>query len=343
MKILLIGDTQPHALEAIYHRLFLERGHEVRWWNNKAVPRWWRRGSWWHLSRPERSIFDAVASIGFYRVALSWKPDVLFVPKGENIHSYAIRRVLEKTKARLVIAYPDHPFKADQTSMNVLRNLKRTSLFYIWGKFLIEPLCAAGCRRVEYLPFGFDPVFYPADGIVTEQDRQRYGCDILFVGTWDEERQRSLLPLAEFDLGIWGPGWVEHCPRDHPLRAKVRGGALYLGEMVKAFRCAKLCFNHLRLHNGSAHNQRTMEITGVGGGVMVVRRTAEQARELFREGEEILCFESDEELVETVREAVTGPQARLGAMAEAAKARVFREHLWSQRADKIVEDLAELL
>src|SRR5438046_9801536 len=95
----------------------------------------------------------------------------------EHMHAHAVRRALEETRARLVIWYPDNPFKADQTSMNILRDLKRCDLFYIWGKFLVDALRAAGCRRVEYLPFGFDPILHPPE-TANGEDRSRYVCDM---------------------------------------------------------------------------------------------------------------------------------------------------------------------
>src|SRR4029077_6410690 len=99
----------------------------------------------WQLSRAERPIYDALMSTRFYYACREYKPDVLFMPKAENIHFYAVKRALEETGARLVIWYPDNPFKADQTSMHLLRDLRRCDIFYIWGKFLIDTIRAAGC------------------------------------------------------------------------------------------------------------------------------------------------------------------------------------------------------
>jgi spore maturation protein CgeB len=259
------------------------------------------------------------------------------MPKAENIHFYAVKRVLEETRARLVVWYPDNPFKADQTSMNILRDLKRCDLFYIWGKFLLEPLRAAGCKRVEYLPFGFDPILHPAIEVAAS-DRLGYNCDVCFVGTWDEERQRALEPLADFALGIWGPYWIDKVPGNSPLRKHIRGNGLYRHEMVKAFKSAKIVFNHLRLHNGSAHNNRTMEITGIGGGTMLVRRTVEQSRELFVEGEHLLCFDDVKEMQTAVQRLLSDTDTN-ACMARRAREKVFSEHLLSFRIDRILHDL----
>jgi spore maturation protein CgeB len=282
--------------------------------------------------------YDAIASVRFYRACRDYKPDVLFMPKAENIHSYAVRRALEETRARLVVWYPDNPFKADQTSINILRNLKRCDLFYIWGKFLMDSLRAAGCRKVEYLPFGFDPALHPSVE-PTAAERLKYACDVCFAGTWDQERERALEPLAEVNLAIWGPFWADQVQADSPLKKFIGDGGLYGAAMVKAFKSAKIVFNHLRLHNGSAHNNRTMEVTGVGGGTMLVRRTVEQSRELFVEGEHLLCFEDVKEMKTAVQRLLSDADMNV-SMARRAQKRVFSEHLLSFRIDQILHDLS---
>jgi spore maturation protein CgeB len=339
MKIFIAGSKNPWSSETGYARILREKGCDVFVWDDKAPFPLFGKRDWWRLSRAERIAYDAIASVLFYKACLNYKPDILFMPKAENIHSYAVRRVLEETKARLVIWYPDNPFKADQSSANILRNLKRSDIFYIWGKFLVDPLRAAGCRRAEYLPFGFDAVQHPPETSATPEEQDSYKSDICFVGTWDPERELALLPLAEFDLGIWGPFWKERVERRSPLYPKIRGGGVFGAEMVKAFKSAKIVFNHLRLHNGSAHNARTMEITGVGGGPMLVRRTVEQSRELFVEPEHLMCFEDAEELRSAAQQFLSDSKARL-LMAQRAQEKVFSEHLLSFRIDQILHDIS---
>lgn len=338
MKFFIVGPTEPHSSESSYARLLREKGCDVLLWEDKAPFPLFGKRDWWRLSRAERFAYDAIASVRFYQACRSYKPDILFMPKAENIHSRAVKRALEETRARLVVWYPDNPFKADQTSINILRDLKRCDIFYIWGKFLMDALHSAGCKRVEYLPFGFDPFLHPAAELTAAKAKE-YACDVCFVGTWDEERQRALEPLADIDLGIWGPYWADRVPTDSPLKKSIRGKALYGNEMVYAFKSAKIVFNHLRLHNGSAHNARTMEITGIGGGPMLVRRTREQAEELFAEGEHLLSFESDGELKRQVKWLLSNANAR-GEMSRKAKEHVFAAHLLSFRIDKILHDLS---
>lgn len=293
------------------------------------------------MGRGSRVAYDAIASAAFLRKATSHRPNVILMPKGENIHSRAVKVALERTGARLITWYPDHPFKADMTSMNILRNIPTYDIFYIWGRFMLETLRAAGARRPDYLPFAFDPLTHPGNVESSADQLRRFDCAVCFVGTWDRERERDLTPLACFDLAIWGPGWQENLPASSPLRPKVRGGALYNEDLVRAYRGSRVVFNHLRLHNGSAHNVRSMEIAGIGGGAQLVRRTTELARELFTEDEHLLCFADEEEMKHQVRQALDNPE-KVQRLSWAAQQRVTDRHLLSHRISVIVEDLRNL-
>jgi spore maturation protein CgeB len=341
MKILVVGCTKPYSNETACIRLFQKLGCDVFQFDNKPE-RWWLGSrSWWRLGRVARSLHDTVASLELVRTARRLRPDVLFLPKAENIHSRAVKMAVAATGARLITWYPDHPFKADMTSMNILRNLPAYDILYIWGRFLLETLHAAGARRAEYLPFAFDPLSHPENVHTNDDQSRRFSCEVCFVGTWDRERERDLAPLACFDLAIWGPGWPENLPASSPLRAKVRGGALYNEDLVRAYRGSSVVFNHLRLHNGSAHNVRSMEIAGIGGGAQLVRRTPELARELFTEDEHLLCFADEDEMKHKVRRALDTPETAR-RLSSAARQRVTERHLLQHRISRIVEHLRNL-
>ena len=341
MRFLIIGEDRPWSAETGLARCLRATGHEARIWNNKR-PRWWLSDrNWWRLGRGTRSLHDTVASLELVRTARRLKPDVLFLPKAENIHSQAVKMAAAATGTRLITWYPDHPFKADMTSMNILRNLPAYDIFYIWGRFLLETLHAAGARRPDYLPFAFDPMTHPDEVDSSADQLRRFDCEVCFVGTWDRERERDLAPLALFDLAIWGPGWQENLPASSPLRPKVRGGALYNEDLVRAYQGSRVVFNHLRLHNGSAHNVRSMEIAGIGGGAQLVRRTPELARELFTEDEHLLCFADEDEMLHKVRQVLNNPRVAQ-RLSSAARQRVTERHLLSHRVSRIVEDLRNL-
>jgi spore maturation protein CgeB len=338
VKILVVGESQPWSSETFCSEIFKEMGCEVSQFDNKKPHSLFGDRSWLSLQGAERLAYDSFVSKQFYEECLRVRPDVIYMPKGENIHSSAIAEALQNTKARLVIWCPDHPFRADHTSMNMLQNLKQCDFFYIWGKFLVDSLRTAGCKNVDYLPFGFYPEYHNPETEIKPDDHDLYDSDVCFVGTWQTEREEALKCLAGFKLAIWGPRWSENLSKNSPLRKCLKGGSRYGTDMVKAFKCAKVVLNLLQPYNGSAHNARTIEATGIGGGVLVVRRTFEQARELFVEGDHLFCYETNQELVSTLADLLVDTRA-FAAVSSRAKQQAHQYHLLRDRLKYIVSRL----
>jgi spore maturation protein CgeB len=342
MRFLIVGENHSWSSEVGYSRSFNCAGYSANIWNNKKPYPIFLYRNWWSLSRFSKVVYNAYATFRFIQIATRTRYDVIFMPKAENIYSEAVKLVKHKTRARFITWYPDHPFKSNMTSMNILRNLPQYDLFYIWGKFLMSSIKAAGAPDVRYLPFCFDPDSHPSDVEPNEADFRKFGCDVCFIGAWDLERERDLEPLANFDLAIWGPGWLENVSSYSPLKKFVRGSGVYNADLVKAYKCSSIVFNQLRLHNGNAHNVRSMEIAGIGGGTQVVRRTPELSRELFQEDEHLICFQDQEELMQKIQFLLNNPLISNRISASARK-KVFSDHLLKYRIENILSDLKKLL
>ncbi len=338
MRVLIIGENNPWSAETGYAKEFTRANCKVKICNNRVPNILTLYKSWWSLNNFSKFIYNLFSTYTFLKICNKNQYDVIFMPKAENIHSKAVKIVKNKTKARFITWYPDHPFKSNMTSMNILRNLPQYDLFYIWGNFLIDSIKAAGAQDVRYLPFCFDPDSHPSGVEPNEEDFKKFGCDVCFIGAWDLERERDLEPLANFDLAIWGPGWLENVSPSSPLKRFVRGGAVYNSDLVKAYKCSSIVFNQLRLHNGSAHNVRSMEIAGIGGGAQVVRRTPELSKELFMEDEHLVCFQGQDELKQKIRFLLKNPNFAKKISASARK-KVFSDHLLKYRIEKILSDL----
>jgi len=338
---MLIGEKDPLSSTDSCTRIFRELGCEALHWDNKQRLLLFGNRSWWRLSRIERLAYDALASHRFVNACRNFRPDLIFTQKGENIHARAIRQALDETGGRLVIWYGDNPFCADVTTMEVLKNLRRCDIFYSYGKFMIDALRSAGCRRVEYLPFAFDPVTHPPDIVLEDAELPRYEADLCFVGTWDPQRERQLAILADMNLAIWGQFWNERTPPSSPLARCVRGGTVWGREMVKCFKGAKLVLNFLRDFNYTSHNFRTMEATGIGGGALLTKRTVEQAEVLFTEKQHLFCYNSLKDVREQIPDLLQNG-GRLWETSQAARKHVHEHHLLKHRIEQILSDVGAL-
>jgi spore maturation protein CgeB len=259
--------------------------------------------------------------------------------KGENLRAETFTMIKRKFSTKLAIWYVDNPFHANVSSYQALRHIQKADIYFIWAKYLIDPLISAGATRVEYLPFAFDPESHP--NVVTPfAELDKWKSDVCFVGTWDPERESNLLPLAgqSFDLAIYGKGWQSFLPIDSPLRRHVRADAIWMEDVVKAFKGARIVLNLLRRHNWKSHNFRTMEAAGIGGGVLATPWSEDQAKILFSEGSEILCYPGSAPTVQWLK-CMLNSKDKLTTIASMGRTRVFSEHLLSQRLNTMLNVL----
>ncbi len=277
----------------------------------------------------------------FVRMVDEIRPDVIFLLKGEWISEQALREVKKRFNPVLLQWYPDGPFNVENrnATRDSIASIPLFDIYYIYAKSLIEPLRNAGAKRVEYLPFCYDPNMLRKPSEVTEEDIRKYATDVVFAGTWEPMREWWLEKVTEFDLSVWGNMW-EHVQEGTALRNRWKGNAVYGEEISKLFAVSRIHLNFLREQNKDSHNVRTLEIPGFGG-FLLTQRSKEQAEELFVEGKEIACFETVDELKEKIRYYTEHEDERL-AIAAAGHERAVREHQAIHRLQRVVEDVRAL-
>lgn len=247
-----------------------------------------------YTNRLLQNLFFMAENRKFIQAVRRHHPDLILVFKGAFVFPSTLRRIKAIRNTVLFNFNPDNPFSANRGASNSLirRSIPFYDCYFIWGKFLVPLLKKAGARRVEYLPFACDPTLHhPVE--MSAEERVFYGSDVSFIGTWDTEREKYLEPLADYDLAIWGGNW-EKLGSGSRLRGKVRQTGNLGADMKKVCTASKISLNLIREQNGSAHNLKTFEITA-SGGFMLTTRTEEQ-QEFFVEGEEIVCFDSPDDL-----------------------------------------------
>jgi spore maturation protein CgeB len=294
------------------------------------------------LSAVTRRVNKRMMNTAFVHAAERFRPDLVLFLKGETVHPSAIRAVKKSVNPVLAQWYPDGPFNVavKNATRESIASIPLFDLYYIYAHSLVQPLRDAGARRVEYLPFCYDPDMLRPPEHVSDEDVRKYATDVVFAGTWEPMRQWWLEELPGFDLSIWGNMW-DRIPRDAPIRAKWKGNAVYGEEISKLFAVSKIHLNFLREQNSDSNNVRTFEIPGFGG-FLLTQRSREQASELFVEGKEIACFETGEELREKIRWYLDHEDERL-AIAQRGHERAVREHQAIHRLQRIVDDTTQLL
>ncbi len=255
-----------------------------------------------------------------------YQPETLFALKAECLHTKTIALIKKWFHIKIIWFYPDSPFVLwnDNSNAQMLKILPFIDTYLIWSQALIPLLYHAGAPHVVYFPFGFDPDIFIKTTLhnnlchdVCEDD---YIAEVLFVGTWSQEREKWLIALTkkmpDLNLHIFGTGWIEKQSMNYPLTGYLYGDAQDARTLPFLFSQAKIILNFLRPQNFDAHNMRSIEVPATGN-FLLTERSYEHTHILFEEGKSIVCFDTLDELIEKIQYYLTHEEERLAIAAHA--------------------------
>ncbi len=169
-----------------------------------------------------------------------------------------------------------------------------------------------GCVA-QFWPLASDPsVFVPED-----EDAKLY--DVAFVGTRYGVREQivSALVAAGIEVAAFGPGW----PR----------GAVPAAEVASIFARSRMILGVGTVaHNRDVYTLKLRDFDATMAGALYLTHRNEDLLRLYDEGEEIECYESEEELVTKVRQYLVESERRI-RVAAAGRRRALRDHTWDIR------------
>ncbi len=209
--------------------------------------------------------------------------------------------------------------------------------FMIQNHQVISQVKKAGGRSVHYLPNAC-PTPIVKNLAVQEDEREYFGSDVCFMGTPCFSRVSQFSQLKGVDLGLWGKGWDEHAPR---FSTAIReGGRLITAlEEAKIYASSKIVLN-LHAHRGSEEhnasdfvNPRTFVAAGCGTFQLVDKRGL--MSEHFQVGDEVIEFDSTDDLKKKIRYFLNHPEERV-AIAAKARRRVLKEHTYEARMNQVL-------
>jgi spore maturation protein CgeB len=194
----------------------------------------------------------------------------------------------------------------------------------------------------EYFPIAFhEPVLdrlreegLPCDPATDERD-----IPAAFVGgihAPDVHRGGTALLerlAAEADVQFWG--YVkDELQADSPIRARHHGEAWGLDMYRVLARTGVAVNRHGDIAEDFANNMRLFEATGVGA--LVLTESARNLPGLFTPGEEVVTYESADDLIEKVRHYSSHVDERR-AIAAAGQRRTLAEHTYARRMRQLDE------
>lgn len=265
-------------------------------------------------------------------------PEILLIFKGTNVAPETIRS-LRSQGVYCYNFFPDRSFFTQgERIMKALRECD--CIFYTKPShetYLIE----LGARAGHFVRHGYDPELHRSRP-VSERQRQKLGHDVLVIGTHHPDKESTIARLLEkapeLDLGIWGNLWDENC-LSPVVRKAIRGPALEGELYVEAIRSAKINLAVMKgpvkgAPLGDETSTRTFEIPACGG-FMIHERSPELDR-LFTEPEEVVGFDSVDELLPKIRHFLEADQER-DAIAKAGFERCVPAYSYDERMSEIID------
>lgn len=312
LKILYVGYLWQGSTSSMRMEALARLGHEVASINTTVQPA--------ELSAITRLGYRAAWRFGWaldvlgtnerlLALAAELSPDVIWVDKGLTVTHRTLRALKTKHGATLIHYNPDDPFGGFGVGgwRTFLDAIPAYDVHFVPRRVNVEEYARYGARRIwQALPaWGYDPdVHRPID--VDAAFAGRFGGDVGFVGSFEQDRAETMLALAASgaQVRIVGP-WPEQFLHERILHSP---GALYGQDYTRALRSCKIALGFLRKKNRDQHTSRSIEIPACG--VFMLAERSPEHLELFEEGKEAEYFSETAELIDKVRYYLREDRAR---------------------------------
>jgi spore maturation protein CgeB len=266
--------------------------------------------------------------------AAAFSPDVILIGKGRWLNPAALEAARKVSGAMLVNWATDDPFNRADSSRELLKSIPLYDLYVCTKKDIMSDVRRAGCANVAYVRFGYKPEVHFPQAPATALERDRFACDVMFVGGCDAHRAPYFEALIganpELRLHLYGGYWDRYTK----LRPYWRGSAAGR-DFRLAIGGAKIAVNLVRRANRDDHVMRTFEIPACGGFMLTERSTAHD--ELFSEDNEAAFFNSPDEFVAKVRSYLGRDEDRVRIAAAGHRKITQGRHTYGDRLAEIIQ------
>ena len=260
---------------------------------------------YWHCFDHGRPRLARVAK-ELVRKNREFRPDMVIFSGISPFPLPVLRQLKADSGAALGVYLTDDPWNPCHRTGRFFDNIGGYDCIFTTKSVLTDDLIEAGAKKVEYLPFAYDPARHysvtPSAG-----DMERYGCDVAYVGGGDRDRIgdfKFLLDDPGIRLRLYGGYW-DKFPETRDLACGMLDAAAYR----LAVACAKVNIVNGRRANRDQHAMRSFEIPAMGG-VCVVEDSGEHRRIFGEDGECVLYYSTPEELAAQVRRLLADDRLR---------------------------------
>jgi len=271
-----------------------------------------------------------------------FKPDVFLVYKGAFVRPETLH-FARQHNCRLALFYPDVSMTAHGPNIPLCLPLYET--IFTTKTFGIKDLESKfGVKNAYFIQHGFDPEIHRKLAISVE-DKQKFGCDVSFIGTWSPKKEKWLAFLKEhyqeIDLKIWGEQWYK--AESAIIKTCIQHTAV-LGDLYAvAIQCSTINLGILSEQvsgssSGDLITSRTFHIPGTSGFMLHERN--DESVQYFTENVEAGFFGGPDELVTQVKYFLAHPVERV-KIQEAGYIRAQLQYSLDERAKIVLKILGQ--
>lgn len=256
------------------------------------------------------------------RLAAGDEPDVVWIDYVLTVRPAVYEKISKmRPRTRLVWYAEDDMFQRHNGSRWLDRSICAFDLWVTTKSFNARPqeMPARGARNVLFVHNTYDRDLHRPVAL-TDREKELFGADVSFVGTYESDRAASLLALARSGIRtrVWGNDW-SRMKETHPDLV-LEHRPVYGEDLVRVYCASAINLGFLRKLNRDLQTCRTIEIPACGGFMLHERNSEVQS--ILTENAEAAFFSDDAELVRQCRKWLDRPQERM-SVAEAGRRRII--------------------
>lgn len=348
MNILLIGNKKKSSMTKTFSQILENEGHNTRiislpqiiyenWKISKKIKNSeiFRKIIFVLMRRkivPFCNILDEIARRKVSKKRENFIPSLVIVFKGLIFSPENLKKIKKNKQKPLVFGVnADDPFNDFNASPYLRECLPFFDAYFVYSDTIVKNMTKIN-KNTHHLPFAsYSSLHYPVK--INKKEKNFYGSDIAFIGSWTPEREGKLLPLVKnnYDLAIWGNRWDN--AKDKDTKERWKGKPVIGEEFSKVCNSSKIMLNFIRKQNKGSHNMRTFEVPACRG-FLLSERTKEQQK-FFPEDKEMAFFEGEKEMLEKVNYYLKNSRKRKNIAKRAYEK--SRKHTYENRIDKVLE------
>lgn len=333
MKVAILGCFEPFHVGSHLREAAIGLGIEVVPidFTSAYQASWLRRKiSWWIADRRPASMEAFCRKLN--QICMEARPEVILATGIAPIDSESLRRI-QRHGIYLINFLTDDPWNPAHRSDWFFESLRVFDEIHSPRRTNLADLREHGCRSVQYTPFAYAPSVHFPESQATPEERSRLECEVGLIGGADADR----VPLVRFlirngiHVKIFGSSWNRYLDLK-----KFYGGHLGIEEVRKAVRCSKLQLCIVRRANRDGHAMRSFELPAMRSTMLV--ESTDEHREIFgSEGDAVVYFQSNSELVSKARWLLDHP-SQCEELAERALHRIrCPQNTYAARLQRMLE------